>query len=263
VTNEQVIYVYLKNKLGLILNATIVIHMQFPIGSTMNLIKLKEYEDFKKVQKDTNPTFPISEADFVLYDWLISYCNSMVDQVKKKMHTDHEATNASQDYERNSGASSASNTCPNTTISSLVYQNTTVSSPAYPNTTVSPLSNPNTIISSLVYQNTTVSSPAHPNTTVSPLLNPNTISSLAYQNTTVSSRAYQNTMVSHPEHQNTTVSSSAHPNTTVLSPTTILETNISVITETAINAFDTPQGETSLQKTKSRKRSKDDNGKMV
>ncbi|CAI2165247.1 10027_t:CDS:2, partial [Funneliformis geosporum] len=118
------------------------------------------------------------------------------------------------------------------------------------------------------YQNTTVSSPAHPNTTVSPLSNPNTISSLAYQNTTVSFPAHQNTMVSPPEHQNTTDSSSAHPNTTVSSPTTILETNISVISETAINASDTPQGkriigDTSLQKTKSRKRSKDDNGKMA
>ncbi|CAB4428581.1 unnamed protein product [Rhizophagus irregularis] len=31
-----------------------------------------------------NPTFPISETDFILHDWLTSYCNSMVDQIKKK-----------------------------------------------------------------------------------------------------------------------------------------------------------------------------------
>ena len=31
--------------------------MQFPIGSTMNPIKLKEYEDFKKVQKDNKKEF--------------------------------------------------------------------------------------------------------------------------------------------------------------------------------------------------------------
>ncbi|CAI2198753.1 7156_t:CDS:2, partial [Funneliformis geosporum] len=158
-----------------------------------------------------NPTFPISEADFVLHDWLTSYCNSMVDQVKKQLvaeakdkgllppspkkknvrpppklkHTDHEATNASQDYERNSGAFSASNTCPNTTISSLAYQNTTVSSPAHPNTKIS--------------------SPAHPNTTVSPLSNPNTtVSPLSNPNTKISSLAYQNTTVSSPAHPNTT-----------------------------------------------------------
>ncbi|CAI2188373.1 13672_t:CDS:2, partial [Funneliformis geosporum] len=98
-------------------------------------------------------------------------------------HTDHEATNTSQDSERNLGVSSASNTCPNTTI---------------------------------------FSTPVHPNTTVS-------------------SPVHQNTMGSPPEHQNTTVLSPAHPNTTVSSPTTILETNISVITETAINASDTLQ----------------------
>ncbi|RGB22580.1 hypothetical protein C1646_775856 [Rhizophagus diaphanus] len=34
--------------------------------------------------KVANPTFPISETDFILHDWLTSYCNSMVDQIKKK-----------------------------------------------------------------------------------------------------------------------------------------------------------------------------------
>ncbi|KAF0485902.1 sel1 repeat domain-containing protein [Gigaspora margarita] len=33
---------------------------------------------------EANPTFPVSEADFILCDWLTSYCNSIVDQEKKK-----------------------------------------------------------------------------------------------------------------------------------------------------------------------------------
>ncbi|RIB06186.1 hypothetical protein C2G38_2217752 [Gigaspora rosea] len=95
-----------------------IINEQFPKGSTMNPIKIKEYEDYKDTQKrnnnelqwyeflnldkkqylnfrgkakevikefnEANPTFPVSEADFILRDWLASYCNSMVDQEKKK-----------------------------------------------------------------------------------------------------------------------------------------------------------------------------------
>nr|CAG8600212.1 263_t:CDS:2 [Entrophospora candida] len=34
--------------------------------------------------KEANSTFPISEADFILHEWLTSYCNSTVDQAKKK-----------------------------------------------------------------------------------------------------------------------------------------------------------------------------------
>ncbi|UZO01697.1 uncharacterized protein OCT59_020208 [Rhizophagus irregularis] len=34
--------------------------------------------------KEANPTFPVSEADFILQEWLALYCNSMVDQAKKK-----------------------------------------------------------------------------------------------------------------------------------------------------------------------------------
>ncbi|CAG8642424.1 45450_t:CDS:10 [Gigaspora margarita] len=91
----------------------------FPRGSTMNPIKLSEYENYKETQKrikkdvqwneflkldkkqylnfrvrkteevikefnKVNSTFPVSEANFVLRDWLTSYCNSMVDQEKKK-----------------------------------------------------------------------------------------------------------------------------------------------------------------------------------
>ncbi|CAG8717602.1 3393_t:CDS:2, partial [Cetraspora pellucida] len=110
-----------------------IINEQFPKGSTMNPIKIKEYEDYKDTQKrnknelqwyeflnldkkqylnfrndlrnraasrflrgeplsrqpkgkakevikefnEANPTFPVSEADFILRDWLASYCNSM------------------------------------------------------------------------------------------------------------------------------------------------------------------------------------------
>ncbi|CAG8523088.1 11985_t:CDS:2 [Gigaspora rosea] len=86
-----------------------IINEQFPKGSTMNPIKIKEYEDYKDTQKrnnnelqwyeflnldkkqylnfrfnEANPTFPVSEADFILRNWLASYCNSMVDQEKKK-----------------------------------------------------------------------------------------------------------------------------------------------------------------------------------
>ncbi|CAB4398991.1 unnamed protein product [Rhizophagus irregularis] len=99
-----------------------IMNEQFPIGSTMNPIMLKTYEDYKEDHKrnkkefqwheflklDKNqylnfratlsrqprgsvgevindpPTFPISETDFILHDWLTSYCNSMVDQIKKK-----------------------------------------------------------------------------------------------------------------------------------------------------------------------------------
>ncbi|KAF0530584.1 hypothetical protein F8M41_012075 [Gigaspora margarita] len=57
---------------------------QFPRGSTMNPIKLSEYENYKESQKrikkdfnEVNSTFLVSEADFVLRDWLTSYCNSM------------------------------------------------------------------------------------------------------------------------------------------------------------------------------------------
>ncbi|CAG8795242.1 5633_t:CDS:2, partial [Gigaspora rosea] len=34
---------------------------------------------------EANSTFPVSEADFILHEWLTSYCNSMVDQEKKKL----------------------------------------------------------------------------------------------------------------------------------------------------------------------------------
>uniref|UniRef100_U9TIH1 Uncharacterized protein n=1 Tax=Rhizophagus irregularis (strain DAOM 181602 / DAOM 197198 / MUCL 43194) TaxID=747089 RepID=U9TIH1_RHIID len=120
-----------------------IMNEQFPIGSTMNPIMLKTYEDYKEEHKRNkkefqwheflkldknqylnfrasnksndlrnraasrftrgealsrqpkgsvgevindvaNPTFPISETDFILHDWLTSYCNSMVDQIKKK-----------------------------------------------------------------------------------------------------------------------------------------------------------------------------------
>ncbi|CAB4398070.1 unnamed protein product [Rhizophagus irregularis] len=103
-----------------------IMNEQFPIGSTMNPIMLKTYEDYKEDHKRNkkefqwheflkldknqylnfratlsrqpkgsvgevindfkvaNPTFPISETDFILHDWLTSYCNSMVDQIKKK-----------------------------------------------------------------------------------------------------------------------------------------------------------------------------------
>ncbi|KAF0397770.1 sel1 repeat domain-containing protein [Gigaspora margarita] len=75
---------------------------QFPRGSTMNPIKLSEYKNYKESQKrikkdvqwneflkldkkqylnfrfnEANSTFPVSEANFVLRDWLTSYCNSM------------------------------------------------------------------------------------------------------------------------------------------------------------------------------------------
>ncbi|CAG8534960.1 41599_t:CDS:10 [Gigaspora margarita] len=33
---------------------------------------------------EANPTFPVSEANFILHNWLTSYCNSMIDQEKKK-----------------------------------------------------------------------------------------------------------------------------------------------------------------------------------
>ncbi|CAG8842566.1 18591_t:CDS:2, partial [Gigaspora margarita] len=93
---------------------------QFPKGSTMNPIKLSEYENYKESQKrikkdndlrnhaasrflrgvsltrqpkgkaeevikefnKVNSTFLVTEADFVLRDWLTSYCN--IDQEKKK-----------------------------------------------------------------------------------------------------------------------------------------------------------------------------------
>ncbi|RIB20720.1 hypothetical protein C2G38_2178539 [Gigaspora rosea] len=111
-----------------------IINEQFPKGSTINPIKIKEYEDYKDTQKrnknelqwyeflnldkkqylnfrndlqnhaasrflcgeplsrqtkgkakevikefnEANPTFPVSEADFILRNWLASYCNSMV-----------------------------------------------------------------------------------------------------------------------------------------------------------------------------------------
>ncbi|CAG8825709.1 29356_t:CDS:2 [Gigaspora margarita] len=103
-----------------------VINKQFPKGSTMNLIKPKEYEEYKDTQKklrknrngmtsrflhseplsrqtkgkakevikefnEANPTFLVSETDFILRDWLTSYCNSMVDQEKKKKITNARA----------------------------------------------------------------------------------------------------------------------------------------------------------------------------
>ncbi|CAG8828125.1 31775_t:CDS:10, partial [Gigaspora margarita] len=45
--------------------------------------KGKAEEVIKEFNK-ANSTFPVSEADFVLCDWLTLYCNSMVDQKKKK-----------------------------------------------------------------------------------------------------------------------------------------------------------------------------------
>ncbi|CAG8575507.1 15797_t:CDS:2 [Funneliformis caledonium] len=41
-------------------------------------------EEVIKDFKVANPTFPFSESDFILHNWLTLYCNSMVDQVKKK-----------------------------------------------------------------------------------------------------------------------------------------------------------------------------------
>ena len=39
------------------INVLPICHLQFPIGSTMNPIRLKEYEDYKKVQKNDGKEF--------------------------------------------------------------------------------------------------------------------------------------------------------------------------------------------------------------
>ncbi|KAF0557541.1 sel1 repeat domain-containing protein [Gigaspora margarita] len=76
----------------------------------MNLIMFNEYENYKEAQKkvkkdmqwheflklnkkqylnfrlnEANTTFPISKADFILHEWLTSYCNSMVNETKGRV----------------------------------------------------------------------------------------------------------------------------------------------------------------------------------
>ncbi|RIB25577.1 hypothetical protein C2G38_2165569 [Gigaspora rosea] len=57
--------------------------LEFPKGSAMNPITFNKYENYKEAQKklkrtcSTNSTLPVSKADFILHEWLTSYCNSM------------------------------------------------------------------------------------------------------------------------------------------------------------------------------------------
>ncbi|CAB5203011.1 unnamed protein product [Rhizophagus irregularis] len=45
-------------------------------------------EEIIKDFKEANPTFPVSEANFIFREWLALYCNSTVDQAKKKKIAD-------------------------------------------------------------------------------------------------------------------------------------------------------------------------------
>ncbi|CAG8745573.1 7240_t:CDS:2, partial [Gigaspora rosea] len=107
----------------------------FPKGSAMNPIKLSEYKNYKEAQKKfkkdvqwheflkldkkqylnfrpkgkaeevikefnrANSIFPVSEADFILRDWLTSYCNSMDIESSLDQSDTDEMVNNAQDSE--------------------------------------------------------------------------------------------------------------------------------------------------------------------
>ncbi|CAB4381201.1 unnamed protein product [Rhizophagus irregularis] len=53
-------------------------------GESVSRQQKGKVEEVIRDFKEANPTFPVSEADFILREWLALYCNSMVDQAKKK-----------------------------------------------------------------------------------------------------------------------------------------------------------------------------------